>query len=300
MLAPRAPAYTREYAQTLFVDKQKRCRVPWRLPGTVWLWSERPDHVQVGTPRLDLGPDQHTKIALLFPARDRVGFRTVDVVVSCAPPEFSNAKQYVLRFHLSYVDPTSHCPGEAPAQLDERSRDDLMATKRRLDEAERATTTEKLMQLSQQCAQLHVKRLATPADAAPPSSLSRRDQDEIATLRAEIASLNGALQSHILTQGRQLERVPRFAPQTGMNSSLSSTGMFTTNTRKRRQSKACELKGGWFATYDYEAARPYYFHPDRRKVQWAPPPGQDAILVSYGKSPYPKRPLESPAESGAS
>ena len=85
-----------------------------------------------------------------------------------------------------------------------------------------------------------------------------------------------------------------------MNSSLASTGAFTANTRKRRQSKACEMRDGWFATYDYENARPYYFHPDRRKVQWHPPPNQDAVLVSYGKSPASSRPLESPAESGAS
>ena len=162
MLAQRAPAYTREYAQTLFVNTPKRCRVPWRLPGTVWLWSTSPDNVQVGTPRLDLEANQQTRIPILFPPRDRVGFRTVDVVVSCAPPEFSNAKQYVLRFHLSYVDPTQRGPGEEPSRLDEGARDDLMATKRRLDEAERASTTEKLLQLSQQCAQLHVKRLATP------------------------------------------------------------------------------------------------------------------------------------------
>ena len=103
MLAQRAPAYTREYAQTLFVNTPKRCRVPWRLPGTVWLWSTSPDNVQVGTPRLDLEANQQTRIPILFPPRDRVGFRTVDVIVSCAPPEFSNAKQYVLRSHLSYV-----------------------------------------------------------------------------------------------------------------------------------------------------------------------------------------------------
>ena len=139
--------------------------------------------------------------------RDR--FRTVDVVVSCAPPEFSNAKQYVLRFHLSYVDPTQRGPGEEPQRLDESSRDDLMATKRRLDEAERATTTEKLLQLSQQCAQLHVKRLATPRYEAPPSTFSRRDQDEIASLKAEIAALNGALKSHILSQSNQPSKVPR-------------------------------------------------------------------------------------------
>ena len=131
MLAQRAPAYTREYAQTLFVNTPKRCRVPWRLPGTVWLWSTSPDNVQVGTPRLDLEANQQTRIPILFPPRDRVGFRTVDVVVSCAPPEFSNAKQYVLRFHLSYVDPTQRGPGEEPSRLDEGARDDLMATKRR-------------------------------------------------------------------------------------------------------------------------------------------------------------------------
>ena len=38
--------------------------------------------------------------------------------------------------------------------------------------------------------------------------------------------------------------------------------------------------------------------PDRRKVQWHPPPNQDAILVSYGKSPATSRPLESPASGG--
>ena len=175
-----------------------------------------------------------------------------------------------------------------------------MATKRRLDEAERASTTEKLLQLSQQCAQLHVKRLATPRYEAPPSTFSRRDQDEIQSLKAEIAALNGALKSHILSQSNQPSKVPRFAPHTMMNSSLASTGAFTANTRKRRQSKACEMRDGWFATYDYENARPYYFHPDRRKVQWHPPPNQDAVLVSYGKSPATSRPLESPAESGAS
>ena len=301
MLAQRAPAYTREYAQTLFVNTPKRCRVPWRLPGTVWLWSTSPDNVQVGTPRLDLEANQQTRIPILFPPRDRVGFRTVDVVVSCAPPEFSNAKQYVLRFHLSYVDPTQRGPGEEPSRLDEGARDDLMATKRRLDEAERASTTEKLLQLSQQCAQLHVKRLATPRYEAPPSTFSRRDQDEIQSLKAEIAALNGALKSHILSQSNTgPSKVPRFAPHTMMNSSLASTGAFTANTRKRRQSKACEMRDGWFATYDYENARPYYFHPERRKVQWHPPPNQDAILVSYGKSPATSRPLESPAESGAS
>ena len=72
-----------------------------------------------------------------------------------------------------------------------------------------------------------------------------------------------------------------------------STGAFTANTRKRRQSKACEMRDGWFATYDYENARPYYFHPERRKVQWHPPPNQDAVLVSYGKSPATSRPAKS-------
>ena len=222
MLAQRAPAYTREYAQTLFVNTPKRCRVPWRLPGTVWLWSTSPDNVQVGTPRLDLEANQQTRIPILFPPRDRVGSRTVDVVVSCAPPEFSNAKQYVLRFHLSYVDPTQRGPGEEPSRLDEGARDDLMATKRRLDEAERASTTEKLLQLSQQCAQLHVKRLATPRYEAPPSSFSVRDRDEINSLKAEIAALNGALKSHILSQSNTgPSKVPRFAPNTMMTVSYT-------------------------------------------------------------------------------
>ena len=43
-----APAYAREYAQTLFVGVAKKCRVPWRLPGSVWLWSESPAHVAPG------------------------------------------------------------------------------------------------------------------------------------------------------------------------------------------------------------------------------------------------------------
>ena len=66
------------------------------------------------------------------------------------------------------------------------------------------------------------------------------------------------------------------------------------------------MKDGWYASFDYEKARPYYFHPDRRVVQWEPPPGQEAVLVSYGRSPSsggrpPDRAamLESPAPSEA-
>ena len=108
-LAPHAPAYAREYTQTLFVKHDKRSKVPWKLPGTVWLWSTKPDLVRVGVDRLDLDPVSGAggKIPLLFPAQDEACFRTVDVVVSAAPPEFSNARKYLLRFHLTYIDPTA-------------------------------------------------------------------------------------------------------------------------------------------------------------------------------------------------
>ena len=123
-----------------------------------------------------------------------------------------------------------------------------MATKRRLDEAERATTTEKLLQLSQQCAQLHVKRLATPRHEAPPSTFSRRTRtkfnpqgrDRRLEWRFEIAHPFSikyrAVEGAALRAAHHDELFIRV------------DGGFTANTRKRRQSKACEMRDGWFAT----------------------------------------------------
>ena len=175
-VAPHAPAYAREYTQTLFVGVQKRCRVPWRLPGTVWLWSTKPQHVQCGTDRLDLDPQgagragwAGGKIPIVFPPYETPCFKTVDVVISSAPPEFSNARKYVLRFHLTYIDPTSHAC--APKEVDstelaaEAQREHEM-TKVRLDQLERMAATERLMQLNKQCAELQAQRLSSPA--APP------------------------------------------------------------------------------------------------------------------------------------
>ena len=200
-------------------------------------------HVQVGTPRssstwkqLASRPsDSHP-----VPPRDRVGFRTVDVLGLGALRTSRVLQRQTVRVA---VPPELRGPGrrprEEPSRLDEGARDDLMATKRRLDEAERASTTDKLLQLSQQCAQLHVKRLATPRYEAPPSSFSVRDQgrdkfiesrDRRLQRRFEVAHPQ-PVQYRVSLQSRA------FAPQTMMNSSLASTGAFTANTRKRRQSK---------------------------------------------------------------
>ena len=208
-LAPHAPAYAREYTQTLFVGVTKKCRVPWRLPGTVWLWSTKPAHVQVPIPRLDLDPVGSErddwpggKIPLVFPPHATPCFKTIDVVVSAAPPEFSNARRYVLRFHLTYVDPTSHAcapvevaggPETAGAAAAEAA-----ATRLRLEDLEKMATTERLLQLNRQCAELHAQRLASPAPTVAPPSPRGRDADDLERLKAELASLNDVLRSSFL------------------------------------------------------------------------------------------------------
>lgn len=203
----------------------------------------------------------------------------------------------MLRFHLTYVDPTQNGPGELPRSLNEGEREDLMKTKARLDELERTAATERLLELSQKCAQLHVQRLGTPQLQMPPSmmpSMAPRDVEDLAALKHELASLNGALRSSFL-DGPAV--APRRAPATA---SVASTAVFTRNPKRR--AKAAEMRDGWYATFDYEKHRPYYFQPELRVVQWEPPPGQEAVLVSYGRSPASDRPdrramLESPAPS---
>ena len=325
-LAPHAPAYAREYTQTLFVGHAKKCKVPWRLPGTVWLWSCQPDFVEVGAPRLDLDPAAcggadwpGGKIPIVFPPREATGFKTVDVVVSAAPPEFTNARKYLLRFHLTYIDPTSHrdepeavTAGEVAART---------ATKARLDELERLATTERLVALNHECAELRAQRLGTPAALYAQSVAGSQASAEIAELREELNSLNGVLRDRFLGDGAhapvqqyapyaaphpapQPQPQPQQQPQPPQQpqqqqqrffeashdpyaSVVSHAGSLASRaTTKRRKPKATPMKNGWYAAYDYSVARPYYFQPNSGVVQWQPPPGQPACLISYGKSPH--------------
>ena len=306
-LAPHAPAYAREYTQTLFVGVAKKVKVPWRLPGTVWLWSCRPDHVEVGVPRLDLDPAPYGedwcggKIPLVFPPWDAPGFKTVDVVVSAAPPEFTNARQYVLRFHLTYIDPTSHA--DQPEEMSAADAAERRTTKARLDELERLATAERLVRLNRECSELHAQRLASPAASFFQGSVAQ--SSEIAQLREELDGLNASLRSAFLPAAREApHREPhreapppqssyasyREAPppqQAPPESSYASVQTRSVASRgRRRKPKATPMKDGWYAAYDYGVARPYYFRPGSDVVQWQPPPGQPACLVSHGKSPY--------------
>ena len=155
----------------------------------------------------------------------------------------------------------------AEPRLDEGARDDLMATKRRLDEAERASTTEKL---------LHRRSSApTPRQEARDAALRRLRPFSRGTRTNTFGKPRSPPQralphpqpvQHRAVQGAAL-------PITMMNSYVD--GRLHANTRKAVKRARCAML---FATYDYEK-RPYYFHPDRRKVQWHPPPNQDAILV---------------------
>ena len=72
----------------------------------------------------------------------------------------------------------------------------------------------------------------------------------------------------------------------GRLESALSGSLASRATTKRRKPKATPMKNGWYAAYDYSVARPYYFQPNSGVVQWQPPPGQPACLISYGKSPH--------------
>lgn len=130
----------REYCVDLR-DPVTRVKVPWRVPGCVWLRSTHPDIVKLVASHMNLsgqGASSHIPIAFYKPAAKRT---TVEVHVSAAPPEFRAARRYLLRFHLTTAD-------ETPPKR--RTTED----KQEVARLETMIKTERLMELHRQCLEL--------------------------------------------------------------------------------------------------------------------------------------------------
>jgi len=175
-LAPHAPSFVREYSQTLLVGAPKRVKIPWHAAGTVWLWSSQPGFVDLGLKRLDVaaaaGGVAAGSIPVVFPPQALPGFRTVDVHVSAAPPEFSNARRFLLRFHLTYVAVQSGAAEDPGAAAAAQAAAESRAEAQQIRRLEQVMNAERLMQLEAQCAKLHSVRckggLLEPAGIGPP------------------------------------------------------------------------------------------------------------------------------------
>lgn len=141
----------REYCLTLSGD-WKRCKVPWTLSGSFWVRSLHAC-VKLGIARFDARADASGvsvfKIPLVF-VRSLVESRTADVLVSAAPPQYQNARHYVLRFHITLVGdpppaPTATLPASSPPSepID-------------MKELEKIVKTERLMQLHAQVQEMRM------------------------------------------------------------------------------------------------------------------------------------------------
>ena len=139
-LVPHAPAWMREYSEVVVLGATVKKRIRWHLPGTYWLWSTKPEVIKV--------PDTITKvIPLTFVPQSTSRFLSVDVVISAAPPEFTNARRYLLRFHLTIVH-KGKPPVEPKKETSSNEDED------RLAHLERVVQTERLFLLSKQCEEL--------------------------------------------------------------------------------------------------------------------------------------------------
>lgn len=104
----------RSYVCLLAADA-KRYKVPWHFPGSFWVWSSH-QCLRPGTDRFVVAHGNRStyKIPITIQRDLMDGVRTVDLTISAAPPEFENARRYLLRFHLTDITRTPTAP--APPQ----------------------------------------------------------------------------------------------------------------------------------------------------------------------------------------
>lgn len=152
-LVPHAAAWAREYTEVMVADSAKKLKkISWLVPGSFWLWSSDPKILRPTSRRLDFSRGGG-EIQIIFMPQTTPRFVSVDIYVSAAPPEFANARRYLLRFHLTIVTSRRDLPTPAPKETPE---DDRVA------HLERIVHTERLMLLRKQCQELQTNH-CTPA-----------------------------------------------------------------------------------------------------------------------------------------
>ncbi|KAJ8610110.1 hypothetical protein CTAYLR_007085 [Chrysophaeum taylorii] len=277
-----APSMCREYC-VLVNNDEKRCKVPWYLPGSYWIWCSEPC-VKLGATRIDLDDaSARCKIPITFCKSARKKRQSVDVHVSVAPPEFFNARRYVLRFHLTLcgTEKSSDDKKTLTPPLEGRREQAVPpppAEPIEIAQLENIVKTERLMQLHAQCQEL--RRYGCPSAWRLLSTVVHPevadDVRRLESISANFDNLNKILGSQVRAKTTKRHKAKSF--RDGLSPRASKDG-------SRPSSPVVEMAHGWSASFDATYKCPYYFHEKLGVVQWEPPDEQEPVRVCHGSDP---------------